>query len=225
MKENYVCRLCESSSSSAPPVWDTVLASRRGIRVTPTLGSLVPGWVLIIPTEHVLCGAHLSNQRREYLNQILTEVVTTTIRLYGSATVFEHGPISAASPVGCTVDHVHIHVVPLAFDLVKIAKHTLMGKGFEWKRYDSWTRVWDNQGSADYAAVSALDGVWVTDGHIGSQFFRRIIAAQLKSSVDYDWRRAPCVSNISATIDAWQSNSLEVPVIQQFQLEAVSLGR
>ena len=40
---------------------------------------------------------------------------------FGPATIFESGPAAEATELGCGVDHVHFHIVPLGFSLFALA--------------------------------------------------------------------------------------------------------
>jgi len=213
MKTIEACRLCKTwDATRQAAVWDTVLWSEDGLVVTPTLGSLLPGWILVIPEEHALSGAQLDTDRRESVSRALDEIRGLTEKLFGTATVFEHGPATHGSEVGCTVDHVHIHVAPLPFDLSHAAKQTPSGIGLQWGLYERWVDVWDRFSGMDYIATSSAQGIWAASGQVGSQFFRRVIATELGVPEHYDWRFVSGTRHIQDTINAWTGEIVVSPL-------------
>lgn len=205
MMEIQPCTFCASVNLvDDRPIWDESLRRYAGVNVTPTRGSLLAGWVLIVPHEHELAAAYLSEDRRRVLIRAIDDVRRHTQRLYGNASVFEHGPSASGSSVGCSVDHVHIHVAPLPFDLARAAKGTLTGRNLTWVLHSTWSEVWDIYHGTDYVAASSTDGIWAATGTIGSQFFRRVIAAELGVPDRFDWRRDTGVYNIRSTVAAWR---------------------
>lgn len=213
MTEIQPCTFCRSVNPlEHRPVWDELLWRYEGANVTPTRGSLLAGWVLIVPTEHVLSAAYLTEDRRGVLIRAIDDVRHHTQRLYGNATAFEHGPSGNGSAVGCTVDHVHIHVAPLPFDLTQTAKETPTGRNLAWARHSTWLEVWDAYRGMNYVAASSTDGIWAATGAIGSQFFRRVIAAQLGTPGRFDWRRNTGVGHIRHTVATWRQHLPRPPV-------------
>ena len=51
------CKLCQKFGSDAggSEPWDRVLFASANFVVVPTVGSILPGWLLIVPREHFLC--------------------------------------------------------------------------------------------------------------------------------------------------------------------------
>src|SRR5258706_7191524 len=93
------------------PLYDEVLARLHNCVVTPTLGSIIPNWLLIIPEEPVL---HFSKWNTRF-GVSPERVVNDLLHQRGihpdRAVWFEHGPARAGSLVGCGVDHAHLHVL------------------------------------------------------------------------------------------------------------------
>src|SRR5689334_5777564 len=58
--DRQVCRFCvDNVSISAVDPWDRPLLSTDNFYVVPSLGSLVEGWLLVIPKDHVISAAAL----------------------------------------------------------------------------------------------------------------------------------------------------------------------
>jgi ATP adenylyltransferase len=133
MSERF-CRLCCEQAPETPDgPWNTILARTPEFRVVPTLGSMVEGWVMIVPNEHHLCfGAMRLDQLRRLAE--LKRVVMQFLRSeYGSCVAFEHGPSRRGTVVGCGVDHAHLHLVPLGFNLEE-AVSRLAGNRIRWSK-------------------------------------------------------------------------------------------
>jgi ATP adenylyltransferase len=80
----------------------------------PSLGPLVPGHSLLCPKAHIhslaesdrcLDGDFLA--AKEELRRILTKLYDSPVHL------FEHGMAKGATRILCTVDHAHLHFLPL----------------------------------------------------------------------------------------------------------------
>jgi ATP adenylyltransferase len=161
--------------------------------VVPSIGSLIEGWILIVPRRHVIVLAELDNQERSEFSRIVQHVDKLVRSRYGPTVHFEHGPAEAGKAGGCGVDHAHLHVVPFRYSLrVEAAKHPL------WMRLD-WTEVVDvhsavaaHAAGLDYLYLREVDGTaWLsTATAIPSQLFRRILADRL-ALTGWDWKSHP----------------------------------
>jgi ATP adenylyltransferase len=200
------CPYCDGvfavSTGSGSPVWDHVLWANESVVVIPTRGALVEGWLLAIPREHVLASRELSGVQADDLRTAVEWAKIALGRHYGSVAVFEHGAARPGTVVGCGVDHAHIHVVPLDFDLVDAARNHPIGNRLDWERFPSWEAVYSSvRQTQPYLAVQT-DGpdVWVGRGDIPSQFFRRIIASEIGRPDAFDWRDDPRTDQAQRTI-------------------------
>lgn len=120
---------------------------------------------------------------------------------------FEHGPCKERRSVGCGVDHAHLHVAPVKFDLATFVSQMLPGDA-SWKPATiAECRDCHRRGD-DYLYVEQpLGSGRVATGDIGSQLFRRAIASQIGNPEEYNWREHPQLHNVMATIrriHAWQ---------------------
>ena len=87
----------------------------------PSLGSLVEGWLLIVPRMHFISTGAFPPDLHEEFATFKREVCARLTALYGEICAFEHGPYAPSRQVGCGVDHAHVHLVPVAFDLITAA--------------------------------------------------------------------------------------------------------
>jgi ATP adenylyltransferase len=168
----------------------------------PSVGSLVPGWLLVMPKVHALSLAEFGRSDMAGLEKEIGEIAATWSEIFGPLTWFEHGPCAPGSTVGCSVDHAHMHLVPLAgFDLLNATK-TWMPE-IEFERVDGLA-----------AAVAAIDSdipylhlrtedrkIWLARSHgIPSQAFRRVIATAQGRPEEFDWKNSPHPEALEETI-------------------------
>jgi len=121
---------------------------------------------------------------------------------YGAGVVlFEHGSAEAGDRVLCTVDHAHMHFVPVppAFDLGD-------SRGNGWVAFDgSLSALCDLVGAREYILYESPEGEsWVlaTEGRVfESQHMRRLIAGRLGNTTSWNWREAPAPL---AAHEAWR---------------------
>jgi hypothetical protein len=123
---------------------------------------------------------------------------------YGEICVFEHGPALPNRKVGCSVDHAHLHIVPLAFDIGE-AVRPFMPHNAEWRRA-SWSECQEaNRAGRDYLYFEQPLGHGRISTHkdFGSQVFRRAIASKIDRSADFDWRKHPELDAVARTINVF----------------------
>src|ERR1051325_4494624 len=108
----HSCRFCGrygpvAASSVAEP-WDRQITSSRSAVVVPTKGAMVEGWLLVIPRNHALCSAGIGGASLAEFASIVEAAAQMVAKVYGSATLFEHGPASTGTAFGCGIDHAHV---------------------------------------------------------------------------------------------------------------------
>ena len=115
--------------------WDEVLFESANFVAMPTRGSLVEGWLLVVPKEHHYCvGAFAAALITEF-QLFRREVQQRLESIYGSVVAFEHGAAGSGRPAGCGVDHAHLHLVPWSGSFA--ATVTSYGvQDFEWQEID-----------------------------------------------------------------------------------------
>lgn len=207
------CPFCSKSARVAIEAerrpWDCILFESPNFIVFPSMGAIVEGWLLIAPREHYLCMASLDGSLWEELN-LLREFVSLALRdCFGSLVLFEHGPARASQAVGCGVDHAHFHIVPTDCDLIDSLR-SVFPDPLEWKLargvQDAATL---HMGRAPYLYVEQPLGRGFLTSHpkLGSQLFRKVVAAHVGRHRFYDWRRFPEEENVRSTvqkIQAWK---------------------
>jgi diadenosine tetraphosphate (Ap4A) HIT family hydrolase len=201
----YCDRVFNRSQTGFAP-WDHILFDFQGNVVVPSRGSLVEGWLLVIPRDHTLSSVQLDVGRRVDLHDCVTLSRSALRDAYGpdvSIATFEHGAAVSRSIVGCGIDHVHLHVVPLSFDLADAARRHPLGTSLTWASLRDWDAFYAQPVSTGpYVAVRVGDGsLWVGTGPIVSQFFRRVIADTVGKTDRYDWKADDGLANVEGTIE------------------------
>jgi ATP adenylyltransferase len=197
-----VCELCtELRSPISAKAWNQPLFESPNFVALPSLGSLIEGWVLLVPKHHFISlgevsGAMLSemNKFKEFLCSVLNEC-------YGTVSVFEHGPSAARRTVGCGVDHAHLHLVPLRFDLCT-GVSSFLPSGVTWTNAGIEKCQEAYSQGLDYLYLEQPIGFGriATHNEFGSQLFRQAIAAQIGIQDEYNWRKYRQMPTVMATI-------------------------
>ncbi|MBL8550446.1 MAG: HIT domain-containing protein [Hyphomonadaceae bacterium] len=200
---NRFARLLEASSAE---IADSIILETQDFVVAPTLGSIVPGWFLIIPRKFAPTFAAWREQSG--VNPL--DVVEQAVRKLGrtsNSLWFEHGSVATGASIGCGVDHAHLHLLidaPFGFDDLVAEVSTF---DFGWQRETSVTAYERAPTDAPYLLVgdrgsgraSLATGVEAA----GSQFFRRAIARLVNRPDEWDYRRYPMLENVRSTLERY----------------------
>lgn len=202
------CRLCPDSASEV--AYNLPLFESKNFAVLPSVGALIEGWLLLLPKKHFICVGALPESLAVEFQQVKGVAASFIQGVYGSVSVFEHGPHRRRQSVGCGIDHAHLHILPGGFDLLS-AVGRFVPENTRWLTADLSECRAAYSGSKDYLYFEQEIG----KGHIavhdnfGSQLFRRGIARELGVPDEYDWKEFPHLDNIERTITRarqWFSN-------------------
>lgn len=185
--------------------WDTVLLQSEQFVAVPSKGSLVPGWVLVVPRRSVSSLAQLEKAERESLYLFVEQVSRHLQQSFGPLTAFEHGASGYGSAYGCGVDHAHLHLAPLPFDLAS-AVIANSKSFFSWRPVSGafWNAV-DRE--RDYLALQSNNGNALVADQAPpvSQYFRRVIAHELGIGDRWDYRTHSFENNVFETINKFSA--------------------
>jgi diadenosine tetraphosphate (Ap4A) HIT family hydrolase len=189
----------EGAQAGPDPVFDRVLAQTPSFVAMPTMGSLVPGWCLVVPRRRLLSLAELTEIEKVELAELRGRLSERLGRGGKAVFEFEHGAREAGTAIGCGVDQAHLHVVPLDFDLIA-AVHceqpiSVVGKDA--------TDIWRGLSDAEYVLVRRA-AEEMTYGFYPelpiSQFVRRVVARHIGHADRWDYRDDVGRENALATI-------------------------
>lgn len=208
-EHNVHCPYCSSfladRSSRAP--YDIVLTQTKNFVVVPTRGSLIEGWLLIVPKRHILSLAQLCVAERHEFESLVGDVSARVGHLWGvPPTLFEHGASYNGDLIGCGVNHAHLHMAPLDFFLSTAIARSDANIGCSWKSagggasipipYDHWESYLFYQEPNNYARIAYPEAKI-------SQYFRRVIAAHLGMPERYDYKQHAFYTQVDHTIQMY----------------------
>lgn len=180
------------------PIWET-----DHFAVLPSLGSIVSGWLLIVPKFPVCQIADVDSCLRDEFEALAHKTIRSVERDFGRAYLFEHGG-SSGSKISCGVDQAHLHIVPLDFDLVDMA---LTSKPGSWDEVDQLSFPYDLCDPDEYWYVSNQERTMtmaISDPQ--SQWFRKLIATKTGHPERWDYNQHPFFENIEKTRKAIGAN-------------------
>ena len=191
MKEalNNACRFCaiargQTFHGSA----DIPIRTEQRYFAIASIGALMEGWSLAIPTDHCLSLQHHYGSP-EFLSFVRNLVYRVESR-YGRAVVFEHGANHEGSLTSCGTDHAHLHVVPFKGPLLDVVKRSALT---EWKGIRAADLPALVEGSeylffSEHPSAPELKGFCHSLTTPVSQFFRKLIAIELGRTSVADYR-------------------------------------
>ncbi|CCF62328.1 hypothetical protein IU438_21020 [Nocardia cyriacigeorgica] len=174
--------------------------------VVPGAGALVPGYTLIIPREHILSLGYLPDHLDTEFDTLLTGVKTWLTAEFGAeAHVFEHGAKNFREKGGACADHAHTQVAPIGTTDIYL---TALQRDFtttETSTYLDAARDTVARGDGHPYLFTHSDthgGAIAIATGAKSQYFRRLLAAQISKPDEWDGVLFPFLDNMRATIDA-----------------------
>lgn len=186
-------------------IYDSPLYESEHFNVVPSLGSLVEGWVLVVPKEEILNFSQLTEKKYSELEELVNFIKSFQTSLYENAIVFEHGPTDKCSKTGCGVDYAHLHMVPYKYDLIEgIQKYFKLD--LQWIKIKDISEISEhNTKRSDYLYFRTQD-----DKHFitlresfPSQIFRQVISNYEGIPERFDWKTFPEYNTIIKTIGSF----------------------
>lgn len=163
-----------------------IIYQNKRVFVVPGLGPQVYPYVLVVTKEHISSLAESNSQDRADILDALH--VLLELKIYPSETIciFENGGCGVEG--SSCIDHCHIHVVDGKFDINRVFSSIKKdAKQAELSRANPPFNSSPYLFSGSFSGGEKVNG-WVSkDTSGGRQYFRRILAALLKSD-EWDWR-------------------------------------
>lgn len=165
-----------------------IVLSDGGFVAMPSMGQIVPNSLMLLPVHHVERFADLCAEQIQTAAHLLRRLMIVASR---PVALFEHGARSRTGG-SCGIYHAHLHLIPLPEGVLVDALAmdlTVAGNSFpeamrDARRYDQYLFLSDGVGR------TWLRPVLMGEGHrFPSQYFRRLLASAVASSVNWDWRR------------------------------------
>jgi ATP adenylyltransferase len=172
--------------------WNKPILESEHFFAVPSLGAIVPGWILVVPKRHRLSLRECRANEWSDLNFMVDTLCPILAFRYQSGLVqFEHGPSAISSAVGCGIDHAHLHVVATDIDLLSVAQSEF--KDLDWKsltEQEALLRL-DSTNSYLYLRDQAGQHSVSESPDIPSQVFRKCLAVATHRPNDWNWRASP----------------------------------
>ncbi len=213
------CKFCQKfgGPTGGEEESDHVLFESPNFVVVPTIGSIIPGWVLVVPRSHFLnVGSFNLALFQEFMR--IQEIAAKALRdCFGPVSIFEHGPVRERESVGCGVDHAHLHIVATELDLPGIIKRSGETQ-LQWRPASGIhaTRPFAIEQMPYVFLQQASGGAWIGSASvIESQLIRKVIAAHVSRPDCWDWKAHPFESNAKETVkrlEAWKTARYEMSV-------------
>lgn len=183
--DKKACPFCEWNQTHKNSIKERILYETENFYVTPTLGQITPGYLLIIPKGHYSCLGDLPPSMQQELTALKEKVGEELTRKYQKPIFFEHGIC------GQTVRHAHLHCVPANVDLSgNIAQDYKMSKI---DRLEDLKDIFNKEGS--YLFLEDRSGqkfVFHTkDKEVKPQYLRIVLAQKLGVPERADWKVYP----------------------------------
>lgn len=197
------CRLCfDLTNQNSIEAWNEPLFESPNFIVVPSLGALVEGWLLLVPKKHFICMGALPDKVAVEMQEMKSFLYSVLQKFYGQVCAFEHGPSRPSGNVGCGVDHAHLHIVPVSFDLAS-AVTPFLPKDVLWSEasQQECRAAFDRGEDYLYLEQPIGAGRIATHQGFGSQLFRRAIAMEVGIPDQFNWREYSQFSNLAATVN------------------------
>jgi ATP adenylyltransferase len=185
------------------PIYDEVLLETHGCVVTPTLGSILANWLLVVPRTPVINFARWlaagGAQPCDLVEAILKKYDIANTRVIW----FEHGPSDVGSSTGCGVDQAHLHVIVDApFSFHDFVSGVTEASQLAWQNGSARTAHQSVKPEASYLIAASMDRAVVAQKveSVGSQYFRRVIADLVQQPDTWNYRAHPHLDNVRETI-------------------------
>lgn len=201
------CRFCAIVAGTPASRLDSPWLSGEAYVALASLGAIIPGWSLVVPRSHCLnLDGHVHSAD---FNEFLKKAVNRVQEKYGPVAIFEHGSTAHDSVTSCGTSHAHMHLVPVDFNLVEVAK--------DFDRERTWypcalSEIASVAQGREYLYMANTYSGAQTPGWISplkvscSQFFRKVISAHVGEGQLYDYKVYPRIEASLETARALSSD-------------------
>ena len=182
------CPLCKRKNT----FYNKVIEETNNFLIMPALGSLVRGYILVVPKKHCLTMQNFNDDMQKEYEKLLEKYRELFKKIYGIyPIIFEHGSPDVDGVHAKSIIHAHSHIVNYQFkdeELLINKLHLEKFNGYQDRNY-IYYRNHKNQEYISY------------DFEPISQLFRKLIAIDMGIPDQYDWHLYPFEDNIKMTID------------------------
>jgi ATP adenylyltransferase len=197
-----------SKNSHGRQLYDEPLFEVDDCVIAPTLGSVVPRWLLIVPRvqapNFVRWRAETGVEPCELIGKVAAYWGVEDKRVIW----FEHGAAGRGSPVACGVDHAHLHVIidaPFSFDEFA-SSASASATALHWRQYHDFQEYPSIEDGASYLLAASGKRAVLAErvDEVGSQFFRRVVARLARIPGAWDYRSHSHIEKVRETVRAFR---------------------
>jgi len=188
------CRFCNIYKGNVDgkensPIWED-----ENYYALASIGALVPGWVLVVPKEHMLSIQHLYG-KYDFVRFTNKTLHGMRLRYASPVIAFEHGSNRCDSATSCGTSHAHLHLVPYH----KSLRSDMLAHDTNWERCSA-SQIPVLADGHEYLFYAELTDTCRWEDPVGflhvleksrSQYFRQLMANQLNCVGEYDYKRYP----------------------------------
>ena len=187
----------QGSPVGPDPICDVPVLTTSDALVVPTIGAIVPDWLLVVPRTCTLSLAGATAEvRRSVLD--LAEAVSLRVGRPEKTVYFEHGPATSGSTVGCGVDQAHLHVLNTEFNVLEMA---LADDSVDWSLTDGGD-PWARLAGTEYYFIQSNGRAYMGSPRVPqSQYFRKHIACAAGVPWQWDYKLWPNYENVRRTYE------------------------
>ena len=195
-----LCPLCSAIVRNVHdvPIWDTILLETANFLVTPSIGPLVRGHIMILSKEHHLS---LASMPDEQIKECLDIAEKLAIIRKEPLLFSEHGSFNSQMGGAC-IEHTHIHVIPNYSRFYHVLDNVLpVNKEFEAVQKLTHLKSVDFPYILNFTSDGKMRLYQAYNAY--SQMMRRGICNALNRP-DWDWSKNEKIDLIKETIKEWK---------------------
>jgi len=201
-EEKTNCQLCKAVSDSKtnkPSIENRQLFSTKSFIVTPCIGPINPGHVLIISKKHI---ENLSCMKVDKVQELLTikKLLWNDLnKFYFNCLIAEHGAFDFQQKSGACIIHTHLHVIPDAKECINAFDEML-----EFKTLSCLNDI--VQLNFPYILVMTKQIIKAYHAEsVPSQMIRQLVLSSKGENLNWDWRTQPKNDFNKRTIEIWNN--------------------
>lgn len=201
--------LCGDNCERA--AYDHLLLQMHECVVGPTLGSIIPNWLLVVPSRPAVNFREWQSSSCIDPVWLIGDVLEELCIGRERAIWFEHGPCAEGSVVGCGVDHAHLHIlIDAPFSVDDFSAAATESARVAWRRSRACEVYSSIPADASYLVAGSLSEAVLAENveSVGSQFFRRVVAQLAGTPNQWNYKTHAHLENVHKTVSAFSRRAL-----------------
>ena len=192
-----MCPFCDIDYSD---ISNTIIEETDDFIIVPSKGSVVVGYLLILPKTHITSINELTDLQKEELKSLIIKYREKFYNQFQKyPIIFEHGTSKQDSNSSSSITHAHLHIVNHNF---KKENKIINQLGFEKVNENLFFK---NMNRSYISYISPEFNFYITyDFEAVSQQMRIYIAEDLNIKDKYNWKFSNFQNNISETISLFK---------------------